>query len=107
MCSAVLEPCHCRKGKKRMLGNAELCHWWVNREGMECKGGAPGAAALNCRSQKGVSQFARKKPFFLGSFRRIEPAQMGFWDPKWVKNGSKTRLSKNDPGPLGMHNWVN
>ena len=25
-----------------------------------------------------------------------------FWDQKWVKNGSKTRFSKNDPGPFGM-----
>ena len=25
-----------------------------------------------------------------------------FWDQKWVKNGSKTRLSKSDPRPFGM-----
>ena len=25
-----------------------------------------------------------------------------FWDHKWVKNGSKTRNSKSDPGPFGM-----
>ena len=25
-----------------------------------------------------------------------------FWDPKWVKSGSKTRFSKSDPGPFGM-----
>ena len=25
-----------------------------------------------------------------------------FWDRKWVKNGSKTRFSKSDPGPFGM-----
>ena len=25
-----------------------------------------------------------------------------FWDQKWVKNGSKTRFSKNDPGPFMM-----
>ena len=25
-----------------------------------------------------------------------------FWDQKWVKNGSKTRFSKSDPGPFGM-----
>ena len=25
-----------------------------------------------------------------------------FWDQKWVKNGSKTRCSKSDPGPFGM-----
>ena len=26
-----------------------------------------------------------------------------FWEQKWVKNGSKTRFSKSDPGPLGVH----
>ena len=26
-----------------------------------------------------------------------------FWDQKWVKNGSRTRFSKSDPGPLGVH----
>ena len=25
-----------------------------------------------------------------------------FWDQQWVKNGSKTRFSKNDPGPFRM-----
>ena len=25
-----------------------------------------------------------------------------FWDQQWVKNGSKTRFSKNDLGPFGM-----
>ena len=25
-----------------------------------------------------------------------------FWDPKWVKNGSKTRFSKSEPGPTWM-----
>ena len=25
-----------------------------------------------------------------------------FWDQHWVKNGSKTRFSKNDPGPFMM-----
>ena len=25
-----------------------------------------------------------------------------FWDQKWVKNGSKMRFSKSDPGPFGM-----
>ena len=25
-----------------------------------------------------------------------------FWDQKWVKNGSKMRFSKRDPGPFGM-----
>ena len=25
-----------------------------------------------------------------------------FWDQQWVKNGSKTRISKSDPGPFAM-----
>ena len=25
-----------------------------------------------------------------------------FWDQKWVKNASRTRCSKSDPGPFGM-----
>ena len=25
-----------------------------------------------------------------------------FLDQKWVKNGTKTRISKSDPGPFGM-----
>ena len=29
-----------------------------------------------------------------------------FWDQKWVKNGSKMRFSKNDPGPHGMPKQV-
>ena len=29
------------------------------------------------------------------------------WDPKWVKNGSKKRVSKSDPRPLGVHKQVN
>ena len=29
-----------------------------------------------------------------------------FWEQKWVKNGSKTRFSKSDPGPLGVHEQV-
>ena len=29
-----------------------------------------------------------------------------FWDPKWVKNGSKTCFLGNDPGPLGVHKQV-
>ena len=30
------------------------------------------------------------------------PENAPFWDQKWVQNGSKTRFSKSDPGPLGM-----
>ena len=29
-----------------------------------------------------------------------------FWDQKWVKNGSKTRFSKNHPRPFGVHKRV-
>ena len=30
-----------------------------------------------------------------------------FWEQKWVKNWSKTRFSKSDLGPLGVHKQVN
>ena len=30
-----------------------------------------------------------------------------FGTKKWVKNGSKTRFSKSDPGPFGVHKQVN
>ena len=50
---------------------------------------------------------------FLGRFEpavaRFEPWKIPkclengpFWDQQWVKNGTKTRFSKNDPGPFGM-----
>ena len=53
------------------------------------------------------------KQVFLGRFEpvvaRFGPWKIAkclengpFWDQKWVKNGSKTRFSKNDPGPFGM-----
>ena len=29
-----------------------------------------------------------------------------FWDQKWVKNMSKMRFSKSDPGPFGMLNQL-
>ena len=29
-----------------------------------------------------------------------------FWDKKWVKNGSKTRVSKPHPRPFGVHKRV-
>ena len=29
-----------------------------------------------------------------------------FWDQNWVKNGPKTRFSKTDRGPLGVHKQV-
>ena len=29
-----------------------------------------------------------------------------FWDPKWVKNGSKTHFSKPHPRPFGVHKGV-
>ena len=53
------------------------------------------------------------KQVFLARFERVV-ARFGpwkipkclenapFWDQKWVKNGSKTRFSKSDPGPFGM-----
>ena len=33
--------------------------------------------------------------------KRLEKGPL--WEQKWVKNGSKTRFSKSDPGPLGVH----
>ena len=53
------------------------------------------------------------KQVFLGCFEPVV-ARFGpwkipkclengpFWDQQWVKNGSKTRFSKNDPGPFMM-----
>ena len=53
------------------------------------------------------------KQVFLGRFEPVV-ARFGswkipkclengpFWDQQWVKNGSKTRLSENDPGPFDM-----
>ena len=39
----------------------------------------------------------------LGHGKSQNALKMGhFWDQKWVKNGSKRRFSKNDPGPFGM-----
>ena len=57
------------------------------------------------------------KQVFLGRFEpvvmRFGPWKMAkclengpFWDQQWVKNGSKTRFSKSDPTPFGMHNQV-
>ena len=53
------------------------------------------------------------KQVFLGRFEpvvaRFGPRKIPkclengpFWDQKWVKNGSKSRFSKNDPGPFMM-----
>ena len=53
------------------------------------------------------------KQVFLGRFKPVV-ARFGpwkipkclengpFWDQQWVKNGSKMRFSKSDPGPFGM-----
>ena len=39
----------------------------------------------------------------FGSWKLPKCLENGpFWDQKWVKNGSKTRFSKSDPGPFGM-----
>ena len=57
--------------------------------------------------------FGMLKQVFLGRFEPVV-ARFGpwkipkclengpFWDQQWVKNGSKTRFSKNDPGPFMM-----
>ena len=40
---------------------------------------------------------------FFGSWKIPKCLENGpFWDQKGVKNGSKTRFSKSDPGPFGM-----
>jgi hypothetical protein len=41
---------------------------------------------------------ARFGPWKIPKCLENEP----FWDQKWVKNGSKTRFSKSDPGPFMM-----
>ena len=39
----------------------------------------------------------------FGSWKLPKCLENGpFWGQKWVKNGSKTRFSKSDPGPFGM-----
>ena len=39
----------------------------------------------------------------FGSWKLSKCLENGpFWDQKYVKNGSKTRFSKSDPGPFGM-----
>ena len=39
----------------------------------------------------------------FGSWKLPKCLENGpFWDQKWVKNESKTRFSKSDPGPFGM-----
>ena len=40
---------------------------------------------------------------FLAHGKSQNALKMGhFGTKKWVKNGSKTRFSKSDPGPFGM-----
>ena len=49
--------------------------------------------------------FAHFEPVVTGLGPWNIPKCLGngpFWDPKWVRNGSKTRFSKNDPGPFEM-----
>ena len=60
-----------------------------------------------------LKQLGMLKQVFLGHFEPVV-ARFGpwkipkclenepFWDQKWVKNGSKTRFSKSDPGPFMM-----
>ena len=70
-------------------------------------------------SKSDPGPFGMLKPLFLAHVEpvvtRFGPGQNGkslekglFWDQKKkrVKNGSKTRFSKSDPGPFGMHNQV-
>ena len=81
--------------------------------------GASGGSTRVPRAEKII--FSKVVPRPLGMlkqvfFGRFEPvvARFGpwkipkclengpFWDQKWVKNGSKTRFSKTDPGPFGV-----
>ena len=80
--------------------------------------------------QKGVkngskTHFSKSDPGPFGTLRQVfldhfEPIGTGFgpwkipmcfekapfWEQKWVKNGSKTRFNKCDPGLLGVHKQV-
>ena len=81
--------------------------------------GASGGSTRVPRAKKII--FSKVVPRPLGMlqqvfFGRFEPvvARFGpwkipkclengpFWDQKWVKNGSKPRFSKSDPGPFGV-----
>ena len=64
-------------------------------------------------SESDLGPFAILKQGFLalfepvvtrfGPWKRPKCLEKGpFWDQKWVKNGSKTRFSKSDPGLFGM-----
>ena len=64
-------------------------------------------------SKSDSGPFAVLKQVFLAHFEplvtRFAPWKTpkclengSFWDQKWVKNGSKTRFSKSDPGPFRM-----
>ena len=65
-------------------------------------------------SRRHPKPFGMLRQVFLGQFEPIGTAfgpwkipkclEKGpFWEQKWVKNGSKTRFSKSDPGPLEVH----
>ena len=98
------------------------CHWSLGAAGgtaspriVGAKGGSTGVPA----AKKKI--FCKAVPRPLGMLKqvflaRFEPvvARFGpwkipkclengrFWDQQWVKDGSKTRFSKNDPGPFMM-----
>ena len=64
-------------------------------------------------SRSDLGPFGMLKPVFLAHFESVV-THLGpwkipkclengpFWDQKWVKNGSKKRCSRSDPGPFGM-----
>ena len=78
---------------------------------MGCLGTENGSKTRFSKSDRGP--FGMLKQVFLA---RFEPVVMRFdpwkipkclanglvWDQKWVKNRSKTRFSKSDPGQFGM-----
>ena len=70
-----------------------------------------------CFSKSDLGPFGMLKQVFLAHFEpmvtRFSPWKTPkclengpFWNQKWVKNGSKMRFSKSDPGLLGVHEQV-
>ena len=97
-------------------------HWSLGAAGGPASPRTVGANAGSTRVPRGKKIiFSKVVPRPLGMLKqvflgRLEPvvARFGswkipkclengpFWDQQWVKNGSKTRFSKNDPGPFMM-----
>ena len=93
--------------------------WWSRRATRPAHGGGQRWVHQGPRGEKNIFSKFVSRP--LGMLKqvilaRFEPvvAHFGpwkipkclengpFWNQKWVKNASKTHLSKSDPGPFGM-----